>query len=574
MRFYCTPERIRMLGMTNLNREQTLDALRGDCPPDVLVVGGGVTGVGIALDLAARGLRPLVIDRGDWAGATSSSSSRLIHGGLRYLEHFEFSLVRDSCLERALLLQNAAGFVWPEEFHFPVMRGDRVGKAKIMAGLWLYTALATPRALGLPSLRSRTDLEQRIPGIDSARLRGGGSYIDAATDDARLALAVLHTAKREGALALSRVSAVSIEDTQRGPVTLLRDEETGDEFELQTKAVVLAGGPSTDALLSITKFAAGKGPAPNEPWTAPTRGSHIVLPRTRLPTDGAVIFTSAVDGRVMFLIPWPNHTIVGTTDIDDEQANPKDGSKRQRPRATVDEVRYLLESANALVPAARLTDADVISTWAGFRPLLAAPPGKGPSERSREERIERAGNLFTIAGGKLTGYRSAAEKLGHLLTSTMGIGRAGKASPTRNLRLVGALGGPIPRPAWSRLMPGENPVQSLDPLAIAWDSRYAARSAEVRAFCASRPGGTDAIDARTLWGELDWAACNEGARGLLDFLFRRSDVGLGDEGKVRKLIPPLAARMALQLGWTAEQTALQIARATEELDSRHAWRNE
>jgi glycerol-3-phosphate dehydrogenase len=223
------------------------------------------------------------------------------------------------------------------------MRGDRVGKAKIMAGLWLYTALATPRALGLPSLRSRTDLEQRIPGIDSARLRGGGSYIDAATDDARLALAVLHTAKREGALALSRVSAVSIEDTQRGPVTLLRDEETGDEFELQTKAVVLAGGPSTDALLSITKFAAGKGPAPNEPWTAPTRGSHIVLPRTRLPTDGAVIFTSAVDGRVMFLIPWPNHTIVGTTDIDDEQANPKAGSKRQRPRATVDEVRYLLE---------------------------------------------------------------------------------------------------------------------------------------------------------------------------------------------------------------------------------------
>lgn len=559
----------------NQERAQLIDKLRTGTAFDVLVVGGGITGVGIALDLAARGLRAMVIDKGDWGGATSSASSRLVHGGLRYLEHFEFSLVRDSCLERALLLENAAGFVWPEEFHFPVMDGDRVGATKLMAGLWLYTALATPRALGLPSRRSAAALEQRIPGIDRGRLKGGGSYLDAATDDSRLTLAIRQTAEREGATCLSRVEAVSIQDHSSGPIAHLRDLETGDEFELQPKAVVLAGGPSTDALRSICHFQSVQSGQPDEaPWTTPTRGSHIVVPRAKLPTDGAVIFTSAVDGRVMFLIPWPNHTIVGTTDIDDDAANPKDGAARARPVATAAEVQYLVDSAAALVPASKLTTDDVISTWAGLRPLLAAPPGKGPSERSREERIERDGNLFTIAGGKLTGYRSAAEKLGQMVASALGIGLSAKASPTRELRLDGALGGTIPRPAWSRLTPGSSTVQALDPLAVAWDGRYAARSADVRAFCASRPGGMDPIDERTLWGEVDWAVLFEDARGLCDYLFRRSDVGLGPQASVAQLIPALADRMGLLLDWADEQHSVQIRRAMGELERRHAWRAE
>jgi glycerol-3-phosphate dehydrogenase len=559
----------------NQERAKRIDKLRTGTAFDVLVVGGGITGVGIALDLAARGLKPLVIDKGDWGGATSSASSRLVHGGLRYLEHFEFSLVRDSCLERALLLDNAAGFVWPEEFHFPVMRGDRVGATKLMAGLWLYTALATPRALGLPTRRSAAAVERRIPGIDRARLKGGGSYIDAATDDARLTLAIRQTAEREGATSLSRIEALSIEDRTTGPITRLRDLETGDEFEVTTKAVVLAGGPSTDALRSLCVFQTDASSKAREAaWTTPTRGSHIVLPRAKLPTDGAVIFTSAVDGRVMFLIPWPNHTIVGTTDIDDDAANPKDGSPRGRPVATAAEVQYLVDSAAALVPASKLTTDDVISTWAGLRPLLAAPPGKGPSERSREERMERDGNLFTIAGGKLTGYRSAAEQLGHMLTSALGIGLPDKASPTRKLRLEGALGGTIPRPAWSRLTPETSKVQALDSLALAWDARYAARGADVRAFCASRPAGLDMLDGRTLWGEVDWAVLFEDARGLVDFLFRRSDVGLGQQHFVAELIPALAERMGRLLDWSDECRAVQIDRATEELERRHAWRQE
>ena len=380
---------------------------------EVLVVGGGVMGAGIALDLATRGLATLLVERGDWAGATSSASSRLVHGGLRYLEQFELSLVRESCLERALLLENAAGLVWPEVFHFPIFRGERVGRAKLIAGLWLYTALATPRALGAPKRRSAAALTARLPLVRTAGLVGGGSYLDAGTDDARLTLAVVQTARREGAVARSRVELLSLEQVAGGVRARLRDHERGEDVEVRAKAAVLAGGPGTDELRGRA------GLFDEAPWLAPTRGSHIVLPRQRLPTDGAAIFTSEVDGRVMFLIPWPRHTVVGTTDLEADPSAP--------PRATGAEVRYLLDSANALCPAARLGADDVVATWSGLRPLLAPRRTKSgaPSARSREERIERDGAVFTVAGGKLTGYRSAAEKLGHLLTDALGIGRRG-----------------------------------------------------------------------------------------------------------------------------------------------------
>src|SRR5262245_13418099 len=180
--------------------------------PDVLVIGGGITGAGLALDLVARGLRTALIERDDWASATSSASSRLIHGGLRYLEQFEFGLVRDSCLERGLMLQNAAGLVWPESFVFPVHRGDPTGRIKLAAGLALYTLVSVPRVLGLPHLHSPGEIARHVPGIRAAGLRGGGSYLDGATHDARLTLAVVLSAAARGALALSRVELLSLEN--------------------------------------------------------------------------------------------------------------------------------------------------------------------------------------------------------------------------------------------------------------------------------------------------------------------------------------------------------------------------
>lgn len=525
---------------------------------DVLVVGGGVMGAGIALDLAARGLRPLLIDRGDWAGATSSASSRLVHGGLRYLEQFELSLVRESCLERALLLENAAGFVWPEVFHFPVFRGDRVGRAKLLTGLWLYTALATPRALGIPKRRSKSAMLGRLPLLRTEGLIGGGSYLDAATDDARLTLAVVRTAQKSGATCRTRVELLEAEQTAAGVRASLRDHELQQDLEVTARALVLAGGPATDELR------ARAGLDTHTPWLAPTRGSHVIVPRERLPTDGAAIFTSAIDGRVMFLIPWPRHTIIGTTDLDADPSMP--------PRATGEEVRYLLDSANHLCPSAGLSGDDVVSTWSGLRPLLAPKRTKGgePSERSREERIERSGAVFTIAGGKLTGYRSAAEKLGADLTVFLDQGLKGHASPTRHLRLEGALAGRIPRPAWSRLKGGR--PRDLDVLGIAFSARYAARAADVRSGLARDPASGERLDAITCLGELDHGVHHEDVLGLVDFLFRRTDFGLtGDAGPA---LERLAERLGALRGWSAERRNREVEAARSELARRAAWRTD
>jgi len=196
--------------------------------PDVLVVGGGITGAGLALDLAARGVRVALVERDDWASATSSASSRLIHGGLRYLEQFEFGLVRDSCLERGLLLRNAAGLVWPERFVFPLHRGGPVGRLKLAAGLGLYTLVSVPRVLGLPRMHGRATVERWIPGVRSEGLRGGGSYLDGGTHDARLTLAVVLSALERGAIALSRVEALALESGTSGARVRLRDRLSGE----------------------------------------------------------------------------------------------------------------------------------------------------------------------------------------------------------------------------------------------------------------------------------------------------------------------------------------------------------
>lgn len=532
---------------------------------DVLVVGGGIMGAGIALDLAARGLDTTLIDRGDWAGETSSASSRLVHGGLRYLEQFDFALVRDSCLERALLLENAAGLVWPEEFHFPVFRGDRVGRAKLVAGLWLYTLLSIPRALGLPRRRSAAAMRARLPLLRTQGLRGGGSYLDAATDDARLNLAVVQTAVREGARARTRVELLTLtQDPTQHVHAELHDHHHDRPHTLHARAVVLAGGPATDELR------ARAGLDSRTPWLAPTRGSHIIVPRERLPTDGAAIFTSPVDGRVMFLIPWPRHTVVGTTDLDQDP--------HQAPHCTRAEVRYLLDSASGLCPAAALTEADVISTWSGLRPLLA-PEQKAdgtPSARSREERIELDGHVLTIAGGKLTGYRSAAERVGARLAAHLAKGDAAKHSPTRTLRLVGALGGAVPRPAWSRLTPAGE-VPDLDARAIAWAARYGTRAAAVRARASLAPD--DTLDPATHFAELDVALQEEGALALDDFLFRRTDLGLtglpplpADER--RRILARLAEHMGAALGWSPDKVQSSIAAADQAICNRNAWRDE
>jgi len=529
-------------------REQRFERLEGRSV-DVVVIGGGITGAGVAFDLSLRGLDVVLVEQGDWASGTSSCSSRLIHGGLRYLEQFQINLVRESCLERALLLKNAAGLVWPERFAFPVRKGDRVGLFRLGLGLTVYSALSIPRTLGLPYLLSTRELAHRIPGLEMKGLRGGGGYLDAATNDARLTLAVVLSAARAGATVLSRVEATHVKSSASTTRVDVRDALTDSPHSIVSKAVVLAGGPATESLRARANL--------EGQWIQPTRGTHLLVQRDRFAIDGAVIFPSAVDGRIMFLLPWSRFTVLGTTDLDDDADS--------HPFAHADEVDYLLQSANALAPGAGLQASDVVATYAGLRPLLAAH-GSSPSERSREERVERSGRVYTIAGGKLTAFRGMAEKLAARICDDLGIGRGGRKSDTRNTPLVGALTRRVETPDWNSLQAGND----LDRWRAALIRRYGTLATDVESFCASVPGGTQHLNEETRLGEVDWAVQHEDARLPADFLLRRSDVGWDCGGQITEVV---TARMAELLGSGAADHELARSDWQGVLHRMHAWRN-
>lgn len=519
---------------------------------DVLVVGGGITGAGIALDLALRGMAVGLVERGDWAGGTSSASSRLVHGGLRYLEQGEIGLVRESCLERALLLRNAAGLVWPERFTFPVRPGG-IGRLKLAAGLGLYTVVSIPRALGIPGMASARRTRRLVPGI-ADDVRGAGTYLDGATDDARLTLAVVLSAMEAGATCVPRIEYLGLERGSPHGVRL-RDHRDGTEWTSRAKRVVLAGGPFVDELRARSGLTGAA-------WVAPTRGSHVLVPRDRLPTDGAVIFPSPVDGRVMFLIAWPQHTCIGTTDLD----APAGGEVR----ATRGEVRYLLDSANGLVPGAALGEDDVVGTWAGLRPLLAADAAD-PSARSREERIELEDGVLSIAGGKLTGYRSMAEKVAQRLVEDLGQGAPGP-SPTREYRLVGALDAPVPRPRWCSLDAAGAPDLGREPILHAWAKRYGSRLDDVRDHCMRVQEGLRSLGGDTLLGEVDWAVRYEDALEPSDILLRRTDLAYAPRNPEDEIA--LLERLGELQGWGADERTAGRAELEEALGRGEAWRGD
>jgi glycerol-3-phosphate dehydrogenase len=299
-------------------------------------------------------------------------------------------------------------------------------------------------------------------------------------------------------------------------------------------------------------------------WIRATRGSHVLVPRERLPTDGAVIFPSSVDGRIMFLIPWPRYTAIGTTDLDAASDAPV--------HATLAEVRYLLDSANGLVPCAALCESDVVATWAGLRPLLAAD--SSPSARSREERIEREGSVYTIAGGKLTGFRSMAERLGARVAHDLGRGDARRRSPTRDLRLRGAFTAPVARPGWSALDESGRARLGREPIEPAWTRRYAALVPAVQELCQRLEQGRTPLDPETLLGEVDWAVRHEDCLAARDFFLRRTDLGYGPRREVDAVREAVLERLGNALAWSGERLRAEREDLTRALDAAHLWRGE
>jgi glycerol-3-phosphate dehydrogenase len=476
---------------------------------DVVILGGGITGAGVALDAVLRGLRVALIDKGDFASGTSSISSKLVHGGLRYLEHGDFRLVYEALHERRRLLHNAPHLVRPLRFVVPFVAGSRVPPWKWRAGLLLYDLLAGAGNLRRSRPLPATQLRREFPGLRAAGLSGGAEFFDAQMDDARLCVAVLRTAARHGAVLANYVEAVGFERSA-GLISGVRarDHLAGRELAIGARQVVNATGPWGDAVRRL----AGDEGGPN---LRPTKGVHLIAPGRGLPA--AFLLLHPDDGRVFFVIPWMGKTLVGTTDT--EAAGPPDGV-----RVTAGDAAYLLRGHNHYFTP-ELSKADVLGSFAGLRPLLGTRDGE-PSARTREFRVDvSAAGLLSVAGGKYTTYRHMAEVIADAVVRRLGLRRR---CQTHDLRLDGAPPGNWEEFAASAVASLERSFHLDGESARHLVGRYGTRAADVAAYLRRDPG----LARRVVPGEPDLLAefayqrDEEMAVAPADFLLRRTRLGL------------------------------------------------
>jgi glycerol-3-phosphate dehydrogenase len=531
---------------------------------DLLVVGGGATGAGIARDAALRGLSVALCEAGDFAGQTSSRSSKLIHGGLRYLQYGDLALVFEGLSERRRLMTTAPHLCRPLEFLFPSYRGQRPGLRTIGAGIAIYNALALWRP---PVHRRRLDAGatfEALPSLRAAGLRGAQLYTDCQTDDARLVIENVLDAERAGAAVASRVRVTGVRGDRAGRATGVTavdvESETDAPLDIRAKVIVNATGPFSDA------FARGRRNL------RPTLGVHLVFDADRLPLGGrAVVLRSPRDGRLFFALPAGRRTVIGTTDTDWTRV-PADGATEAPTidddiRARREDVDYLLEAADHAFPARALGRDDVISTYAGLRPLIA-DVGHSASATSREhEVIREADGVITVVGGKLTTFRRMAEETVNVVAERLrdrGVERPIGPCVTRTRPLPGT---------------GDAPA-SLADHELAPDVRehlisaYGTRSAVVLAAIDDAPELARRIDPELpyLWAEVVHAAREEHALDVEDALARR--IPLLREARDQGLLAceRAADLMAGVLGWSPARRARSVARYGAAVASSRRWR--
>jgi glycerol-3-phosphate dehydrogenase len=527
---------------------------------DLLVVGGGATGAGIARDAATRGLRVALCDAGDFAGQTSSQSSRLVHGGLRYLQYGDLRLVFEGLAERHHLMTTAPHLCRPVEFVFPGYRGERPGLFTEGVGIGLYNALALWRP---PAASRRLDAREvyaLAPVLRSANLRGAQAYVDCQTDDARLVLETVLDAEGAGAVVLSHAAVSALERDERGRVRGATVVTDGGAAPLSVRAriVVNATGPFSDS------FDRGRRNL------RPTLGVHIVVSAERVPHGGRVIvLRSPRDNRLFFVLPAGPRTVIGTTDTDwTPPAAGAPPSPTDSIRARRADVEYLLEAANHGFPPARLGPDDVLATTAGLRPLIATSADT-PSQTSREHEILREPDgLITIVGGKLTTMRRMGEQVVDVVAEILrDKGREEPIGPcvTATRPLPG--GGP---PAQLPADRDELPLDVLHHLA----GTYGSRVLDVLALRATAPALAARIDVELpyIWAEVVHSIQHEHAREVADVLMRRvplfrqaRDQGLG-------VAPLVAASLGEFLGWSSARRQASLEAYEAIVASSRAWR--
>ena len=486
---------------------------------DIVIVGGGITGAGILLEAARRGLKVLLLEQHDFAWGTSSRSSKLVHGGLRYLKEGKFKMTRESVHERQSLMQEAAGLVDQQSFAFADYRGRKPGRWMFALGLAIYDLMSGKRAR---HYYPTDEFLQLAPHIASEGLNGGMCYVDAKTDDARLVLRVLQEALGFGAVAINYLAARKTLRAENGSVNglELHDAESGESYSVHAKVVINATGAWADTLRQQQGEKAK---------LRPLRGSHLLFPAWRLPVAQAISLMHPRDGRPVFAYPWEGVTLVGTTDVDHS------ADLQIEAAITPDEVRYLMEALAFQFPQLQLTLNDIIATYAGVRPVIDS--GKAdPSKEARDHAVWLEQGLLTVTGGKLTTFRLIAlDALKHV-TSLL--------------------------PHWKtslQMTPLFSPAQPLE-----FDKRLSTQQAQrlqghygqhaAAVIAAAQDGELENIaGTETMWIELRWAARNEAVIHLEDLLLRRTRLGLLLRGGGQEILPRVRSICQMELGWSDEK---------------------
>jgi glycerol-3-phosphate dehydrogenase len=527
---------------------------------DILIIGGGITGAGLALDAALRGLRVGLVEKRDFASGTSSRSTKLIHGGLRYLEHFDFALVHEGLRERAILTRNAPRLSQPFPFVIPIYENRRRNydrPLKMRLGLWLYDLLAGRRNFAPHRRLSQDEALRLAPQLDSRGLKGAFMYYDAVTNDSRLVIEVIKAARGRGAEIANYTRVTGFIKNGGGNIegARLRDELSGLEIECRARIVINATGVWMEDTLRLDGQAANG----LSKRVRPAKGVHLTVSAARLQVAAAWLIPSLTGHRFYFVVPWEGRVNIGTTDTD--YSGDKD-----HPRAEPEEIDEILDAINSYFPEARLEPSDVISSWAGLRPLITDPRASDTAAVSRkDEIIESDDGLISIGGGKLTTYRLMAE---------CGIDLAAKRLSERFNITAGAasskyavIGGEM-NPGESMITPEglsqtENlPIETARHLLRDYGPDYRRLIELAREDERLRQPLIEELP--HILAEVVYAARYEMAFTLADVMIRRTRLAMLAGIEALKCAAIVADSMARELGWSEEQTERQIAQFTDE----------
>lgn len=541
---------------------------------DLVVVGAGVTGAGIARDAARRGLRVVLLEQNDIAYGTSSRSSKLIHGGLRYLETYEFSLVFESVSERRIVMDLAPHLVNPMAFLFPVYQGSRKSLRMISAGMWLYDGLALFRSPKRHRTLNPSEVAKEEPLLKQEGLQGAPLYYDCSTDDARLTLETVIDATQNGAVVATwaRVDALVKNDQGRIAGVVVKNARDGSLKEVNAHAVINATGPWTDEVLAMSGPRKGK-------LLRPTKGVHIVVDREKLPVEHAVVLFHPDDNRVLFALPWGDRTYVGTTDTD------YDGVPGEEA-ATLEDIDYLIAAPNHSFPTSQITRGDVVSTWAGLRPLIAPEPEVGEmaeSQVSREHQIVIGEDgLITIAGGKLTTYRKMAQECVdvavNLLTLSGKLPEDLQSGETTKVPLPGGVGWPEDDDHAKVAVELAEVCDCDISAAVARHlvDTYGMRALELAKMCAADPSLTEPIvpGRVEIMAQVDFGVKEELAASVSDVMTRRTQIFFRDFEQGLGSVEKVATRMAHLIGWSDEEKQKSVDEYKVDVARSQRWKQE